>query len=63
MNYLNFPHFPHYEIKSFDDIKEAEKWLNQKSNKNPEMRVVQQVVSIQSGVLTITIVREANVGE
>ena len=60
---MNYPEFPHYEIKSFSDIKEAEMWLNEKSRKYPTTRVVQQVVSTQSGVLTITIVRESKVGE
>ena len=60
---MKYPQFPHYEIESFDNIKKAEKWLNDKSCEYPSTRVVQQVVSTQSGVLTITIVREAKVGE
>ena len=59
---MNYPEFPHYEIKSFDNIEEAQKWLNS-FRANQCMRVVQQVVSTQSGVLTITIVREARLGE
>lgn len=63
MTDMKYPEFPYYEIESFSNIANAQRWLNEKSKKNPEMRVVQQVVSTQSGVLTITIVREAKVGE
>ena len=55
---MTYPEFPLYQIKSFDDIKEAEKWLDEISRKYTSVRVVQRVVSTQSGVLTITIVRE-----
>ena len=60
---MTYPEFPLYQIKSFDDIKEAEKWLDEISRKYTSVRVVQRVVSTQSGVLTITIVREGVFGE